>query len=746
VIDDVVREFIVESLETFEQLDQAFVALEKNPEDREIIGKIFRAVHTVKGTGGCLGYFRLEYVSHAAENLLVKLREGEVPATQTRVSALLASVDAMRSMMTAIEQGGTDDDRIDYGELVRTLERAAEEDSGDPMTPRAPVVDLFAHQAEIPAASEHVELPRAAAPSSAGEHAPPAATAASAQPTVGDTRSPDSRLADSSVRVDVGLLDKVMNLVGELVLARNRLLQCAGSAADPALLTASQRINLITSELQEGVMKTRMQPIGSSWGKLPRLVRETSLLCQKLVRLDTEGHATELDRTLLDALRDPLTHILRNSIDHGIERPEERTARGKPPEGRILIRAYHEGGQVTVDVIDDGAGIDPERVRRKAIERGLLSPAEAARLSAREVAELIFRPGFSTAEKVTHVSGRGVGMDAVRANVESVGGTVEVLSQLGQGTTMRIKLPLTLAIIPALVVRARENLYAIPQASLIELLRLDEERQRQVSSIDGAPIYRLRGQLLPLVTLANELGEEPRPPAAVQHVVVLQTEGQRFGLIVDSVADTAEIVVKPLNKMLKGLAVYAGATVMGDGKVALILDIPGLAQRAGVLRTGAQAAARDARHARGPTAGPRAQRLLIVSDAARHPYAIPLDSVARLEEFETRQIESALGAPAVNYRGEILPIVALTDLVGGLSEALTGDTAKVIVFRTAHASIGIAIDRIEDILECELQVDTRTSRTGVRGSAIVSGRVTDILDLPTLVASRLPPMSAERAA
>ena len=711
IIDEVVREFIVESLDMLDQLDQSFVALERAPNDPELLTRIFRAVHTVKGTSGCLGYARLEHVAHAGESLLSRLRDGDFPATAERVSALLSTVDAVRSMLTAIEATGLDEDNVDYSDLVGALDAAARAES----TP---------------------------------ESDPPAAPS-SPQHARGDGSRPtgDSKLADSSVRVDVQLLDKVMNLVGELVLARNRLLQCAGTAADPTLLTTSQRINLITSELQEGVMKTRMQAIGSSWRNLPRLVRETALQCGKQVRIETEGHATELDRTLLDALRDPLTHIIRNSVDHGIEAPDVRAARGKPAEGTIRVNAYHEGGQVTVDVIDDGGGIDHERVKAKAIERGILSPSEAAKMSNHELVNLVFRPAFSTADKVSHVSGRGVGMDAVRSGVEAVGGAVEIITRVGSGTTMRVRLPLTLAIIPALFVRAGDGQYAIPQASLIELLRLDDERKKHISSINGAPVYRLRGQLLPLISLATGLGETPKPKSDVDYVLVLQSAGQRFGLIVDAVADTAEIVVKPLSKLLNGLAVYAGATVMGDGSVALIIDVAGLAGRAGVLHVGTHATAATEPAAAGQAAGGgQTQRLLIVTDAAGHPYAFPLDSVARLEEFASSRIETANGAAAVNYRGEIMLVIPLCSLVGGVSDVMSRDTVRVIVYKAPGGSVGIAVDHIKDILDVELTMNRRGSRPGLRGAAIVSGRITDVLDLGELIAYQLPGLLAEQAA
>jgi two-component system chemotaxis sensor kinase CheA len=406
---------------------------------------------------------------------------------------------------------------------------------------------------------------------------------------VAEPPSPPAEVAqvETSIRVDVALLDKLMNLVGELVLARNQIIQFTGAHSDATFLGAAQQLNLITTELQEGVMKTRMQPIGNIWHKFPRVVRDLARSCDKRVELVMEGESTELDKTLIEAIKDPLTHLVRNSVDHGIESPDRRAAAGKPPVGRLLLRAYHEGGQVNVEVIDDGGGLDAEKIRDKAIERGIISADQASRMGEREMLRLIFLPGFSTAAKVTNVSGRGVGMDVVRTNIERIGGTIDLHGKRGVGTTIKIKIPLTLAIIPALVVASGENRYAIPQASLVELVHLEGERARDgVELLYGVPVYRLRGKLLTLVYLADALQDTAPPATNVTDevsIVVLQADDRQFGLVVQAVHDTEEIVVKPLGKHLKGTPVFAGATIMGDGRVALILDILGLAKHTRVL-------------------------------------------------------------------------------------------------------------------------------------------------------------------
>src|SRR5579864_4796331 len=398
--------------------------------------------------------------------------------------------------------------------------------------------------------------------------------------------------SDSTIRVDVGQLDRLMNRVGELVLLRNQIVQYTNSTEDSELLATSQRLNLLTTELQEGVMKTRMQPIGNIWSKFPRTVRDVALGCGKQVRIEMEGKETELDKTIIEAIKDPLTHIVRNSVDHGIESPEARTAAGKNPEGRLFLRAFHEGGQVNIEITDDGAGLDFEKIRNKAIQKGMISADQAARMTEREITNLIWLPGFSTADKVTNVSGRGVGMDVVKTNIEKIGGTVDVQSKLGKGSTVRMKIPLTLAIIPALIVTTAGDRYAIPQVSLLELVRLEGEQARKgLELVNGAPVYRLRGKLLPLVYLKRELRADtqeqgvasPKTESQSVNIVVLRADDRAFGLIVDEINDTEEIVVKPLSKQLKSINTYAGATIMGDGRVALILDVLGLAQRANVV-------------------------------------------------------------------------------------------------------------------------------------------------------------------
>jgi two-component system chemotaxis sensor kinase CheA len=456
------------------------------------------------------------------------------------------------------------------------------------------------------------------------------------------------------------------------------------------------------------------------------------------VRIEMEGEDTELDKTIIEAIKDPLTHIVRNSVDHGIETPEQRAAAGKPEEGRLFLRAFHEGGQVNIEVTDDGAGIDLERVRARAVERNLLSAEQAARMGEREVANLIFLPGFSTAAAVTNISGRGVGMDVVKTSVEKIGGTVDLQPRLGQGTTLRIRIPLTLAIIPALIVVTDGDRYAIPQVNLLELVRLEGEQARTaVEQIHDTKVYRLRGNLLPLVDLRHELGLGTRPEGEdeVMNIVVLQAEDRQFGLVVEGVTDTEEIVVKPLGRQLKGIPTFAGATIMGDGRLALILDVLGLAQRARVVSEGRERAAVSAVSST-DAYDDSTQSLVVLRVGKDGRVALPLSRVARLEEFERSRVERGSGLDVVQYRGEILPLVDVARALGTAPADEPPSLLQVVVHTEGGRSVGLVVDEIVDIVEEHVEVGAIAGRRGLLGSAVVQGRVTDLLDVPAVVAAQ----------
>jgi two-component system chemotaxis sensor kinase CheA len=561
----------------------------------------------------------------------------------------------------------------------------------------------------------------------------------------------------------VGLLDKLMTLVGELVLARNQIMQFSTSQEDAGFLGTVQRLNLLTTELQASVMKTRMQPIGNVWGKFPRIVRDLAVACGKQVRFEMEGQETELDKTIIESIRDPLTHMVRNAVDHGIEPPHARTASGKSSEGRLSLHAFHEGGKVIIELSDDGGGIDPQRVRDKAIRSKVITPEQAGGMSERELIHLIFLPGFSTADKVTHFSGRGVGMDVVRTNIEKIGGSVDVESRLGRGTTVKMRIPLTLAIIPALTVAGGGERYCIPQVNLLELVRLDgEQAQRGVERIHGAPVYRLRGNLLPLVYLDQQLQTESARPANGEiNIVVLQADDRQFGLVVDAIHDTEEIVVKPLQKQIKGIAAFAGATIMGDGRVALILDVVGLAQRANVVsETRGRVMGEKAPGAADESAVNR-QTLLLFATTDGGRMAIPLDLVARLEEFPRSALERVGNRAVVQYRGEILPLLDVSRELRRLTRAARAnpgangrakahhghesETTQVVVSAGEGARVGLVVGSILDIVDEEIAVRSRANRPGVLYTAVVQGRVTEFLDVDGLIRVAAPEFARETA-
>lgn len=700
---EVIKEFLIESSENLGRMDREIVELERNPGSPELLSSIFRTIHTIKGTCGFLGFGNLESIAHLAENILSQLRNRERDLQPSLASLILETIDVIRRILAQIEATGSDNQNTHE--------------------------DLRARLAAALSAAEVRQAPQRAA--------------AQAQVSVADNPSSKGPAAsDSSIRVDVGLLDKLMNLVGELVLARNQILQFNAQQDVGTLNSASQRLNLITTELQEGVMKTRMQPIGVVWNKLPRLVRDLSVNLGKQVRLHMEGVATELDKTIIEAIKDPLTHIVRNCCDHGIETPPVRTAKGKSAAGTIELRAFHEGGQVNIEISDDGAGIDIAGLKEKAVQRGVLRAEQAQRMTDREALNLIFAAGVTTAAAVTSISGRGVGMDVVKTNIEKIGGIVDVTSQPGAGTTIRLKIPLTLAIIPGLIVLAGERRSAprklaaeserflIPQVSLLELIRLDgAAAEHHVERIHGTPVYRRRGRLLPIVYLNEVLGLGSAGESSVSNIVVLQAEEKQFGLVVDGIADTQEIVVKPLGKQFKGMNCYAGATILGDGKVALILDVLGIGQRAGVL-TDVTEESNGGEHS-GAALHNERQAFLLFSAGMREMLAVPLALVARLEEFPQSRIERSGTGQVVQYRGRILPLVSLGAILDPDSpgSAAQQDPVQVIVFDQGEHSVGVLVDHILDIAEEQVTVRQASARKGTLGSAVIGRRVVDLVDV-----------------
>ena len=748
-----VAEFLVESYENLDRLDQDLVTLESDPRDKDTISSIFRTIHTIKGTCGFLGFEKLESVAHVGENLLSKLRDGVLIINPEITNSLLSTVDAVREMLAAIEANNSEGEGDgDYSALIAQLavltngEQIVSKVIEDPVKGIAPiqvgessfvfskkVVPTTAISNDIPSETENIEA-------IVQEVVPPIHTSESPGKEPADKEKVSSSLSDANIRVDVGLLDKLMNLVGELVLARNQILQYTTSHTDSSFVAASQRLNLITSELQEGVMKTRMQPIGNVWSKFPRVVRDLSLSVGKQIQIEFEGRETELDRTIIESIKDPLTHLVRNSVDHGIESPEGRLAAGKPKDGRLILRAYHEGGHVNIEIADDGSGIDPEKIKQSALKKGLYRSEQLEKMSERELINLIFSPGFSTAEKITNVSGRGVGMDVVKTNIEKIGGTIDIQSTVGEGTTFKIKIPLTLAIIPALVVAAGGQRYAIPQVALVELVRLEKAQAKiDLDSVYGAPVCRLRGNLLPLVNLCELMDiKSPRADDDAVNIVVLQADERQFGLVVDNVIDTEEIVVKPLGKQVKAVDIYAGATIMGDGHVALILDVTGIAQRSSVISEVRDRKMSEMAHGNHESNKVERQTLLLLGVGDNYRAAVPLSSVDRLEEFPIEALEWAGDNQVVQYRDSIMPLLWLSSSIGvSPSQGPEPESIQVVVHSAHGRRVGVVVDSILDIVNVPMNLEKCSTKNQVLGSIVINEKVTDVVNIDEIVGSAL---------
>ena len=705
-------------------MERCLTDLEERPEDAGLIGEIFRSVHTIKGTTGFLGFKRLEKLAHAGENLLGLLREGKLTADRPTITGLLQLLDGLRSILKTIEAEGGEGDGAD-GALIGWLEelqspafanakQPARSQAGAPPPSAPPAATL------PPAAPAQSVMPEQAA-------APVSKPVVEADSDPARPRAAGGSAVESSLRVDVTLLNRMMNLVGELVLTRNQVLQA--TAADPNLTILSRRLDMVTADLRESVMKARMQPVSNIFSKMPRIVRDLSQSLGRRVRLQVEGQDTELDKSLLEAIKDPLTHAVRNSLDHGIEPPDVRQAAGKDPEGTLKLRAAQEGSHVIIEVSDDGAGISVEKIRQKAIERGLITVERAAHQSERELLQLIFLPGFSTAAAVTNVSGRGVGMDVVRTNVEKIGGKVEIDSRVGKGTTLRLRIPLTLAIIPALIVRSVNQSFALPQGALSELVHIPpEQAAASIEWIEDSPLYRLRGKLLPLVFLDRLLmpgGLHKLSTERDNFIAVLDADGRRFGLVVDGLADPEEIVVKPLSSVLKTIGIYSGATVLGNADLALILDPGAIALKAGVNLSAEEEAAHGAERQDEAEEHNSLDYLLV--EAAGRQAAVPLANVLRVEQLPVSRIEYIGYRPVLNFEGQLLPV---EDSGGVLAAAQDNPNTQIIVVvcREGNRQVGIAVSHVLDVAGGGDLFEAGTSNPA-GGVTLLKERVTGVVDL-----------------
>ena len=705
-MDDLLADFLTETHEGLSAVDEALLRLERAPDDAPTLAEIFRQVHTIKGTCGFLGLSRLEKVGHAAETMLGLYRDGTLTVTPEGITLIFTAVDAIRKIVVGLEQNGQEPEGDDAA-VIAALDAAAR---GEPLAVPA---------MQQPKAASPAEAPPAAAPVSAVPPPRPTESVAEAGPA-------ESVAAQQTIRVSVEVLEDLMTLVSELVLTRNQLLQLARASSDSQLSVPLQRLSHITSELQEGVMKTRMQPIGNAWAKLPRLVRDLANELGKKIELDMRGAETELDRQVLELIKDPLTHMVRNSGDHGLENPAERRAAGKPDTGRILLNAYHQGGHIIIEIGDDGRGLPVEKIRAKALSQGLATEAELAQMNEHDVLRFIFRPGFSTAQQITSVSGRGVGMDVVKTNIERIGGTIELRSKEGRGSTFTIKIPLTLAIVSALIVQAGGERFAIPQIGVVELVRVGDEHEgsARIEMIKDAPVLRLRDRLLPLVSLSALLQlREPTGAALTGYVVVMQVGTNVFGIVVDRVFDTEEIVVKPVAPILRHITMFSGNTILGDGSVIMILDPNGVARGAGINAEG-RAEDQQAIVVNGGIHSDSSTSLLLFRAGDQTPKAVPLGLVARLEDIPVERIEMSGGTPVVQYRGQLMPMVPIS----GHWEAPESGRQAVLVFTEGTRSMGLMVDEILDVVQEPLLIQPGSDRLGYLGSAVIAERVTDVID------------------
>jgi two-component system chemotaxis sensor kinase CheA len=869
-MDDLLSEFLTETSENLAVIDVELVKFEQDPQDDQILGNIFRLVHTIKGTCGFLGLPRLESVAHAGENILGKFRDGELPVTPEAVTLILKCIDTIRDLLGQLEETGEEPEGDD-SETIAELNAMANGESGavasapeareaiDLEAPSDPVVAESAPADEsdapptnefgapiaqelldevteaeasgVQAASDEEmsgEDGAGAPPPSSNEFGAPIAqelldeveqaeAAGIAAATESEMRAEmeteresessgqaeipksvqeaidsnvpaktkaaapekkvakESSVAASSIRVNVDVLEDLMTLVSELVLTRNQLLQMVRGMDDSEFTVPLQRLSHITSDLQEGVMKTRMQPIGNAWAKLPRIVRDLSVESGKKIDLVMQGAETELDRQVLELIKDPLTHMVRNSADHGLEGPEGRAEAGKPEKGRIVLKAYHQGGHIIIEIVDDGRGLNMDRIRKKCIDNGIVSEAELEGLSDQQIQQFIFAAGFSTAEKVTSVSGRGVGMDVVRTNIEKIGGTVELKSIEGTGTTFTIKIPLTLAIVSALIVACCDERFAIPQISVLELVRASKDSENAIERINDSPVLRLRNRLLPLISLrdllklsdeseieqlllsssspvaedgaadsletseeedvvldaeSGDTEETPASEAAPEEVsdedelfiVVTQIGNSTFGIIVDRVFDTEEIVVKPVSPILRDIPFYSGNTILGDGSVIMILDPNGIAAAAGQLDS-VDATDSDVDESQF-SAGDQKTSLLVFRAGGEELKAVPLALIARLEEIDMAMAETSHGSVMVQYRGHLVPLIPCHDG----HEWKDSGRQPILVFTDQERSMGLVVDEIVDIVEDNLKIELAADVSGLIGSAVVAGKATDIID------------------
>jgi two-component system chemotaxis sensor kinase CheA len=735
-LSEVIGDFVAESREHLADIESELLAIEESGAsvDLDLVNRVFRAIHSVKGTSGFLGLTVIGVLSHALENVLDLIRKEKLVPNSAIVEVLLRAADTLRSMIEDVHHSND----VDVSDHLVRLEAVA---AG---------VDLTALPAPASASAQTAPSRGIVEPvATATPHAPEPSPARSAS-----DRKHEPQRGETSIRVPVGVLDRLMNLAGELVLSRNQLLQAIGSQNTAGVEKVGGRVNQVTTELQEAIMQTRMQPVANVFAKFPRVVRDLAQKLGKKCDLTIEGREVELDKSVIEAITDPLTHLVRNSIDHGIEMPKEREAAGKDATGKVVLRAFHQGGKVNIVIADDGRGIDPAKLRSKAVERGLITKEQASVIGDRDAVALIFMPGFSTATNVTDVSGRGVGMDVVRTNLEKIGGTVEVDSVVGRGTTMTIKIPLTLAILAAMVVQCGGTRYAIPQANIRELVRVRAaESKERIATMNGCETLRLRGGLLPIVRLQKVLDLEPRaesgavlqPTSPTQTILVVDSGAFYYGIVVESELDAEEIVVKPLGRHFDDRPEFAGATILGDGTVALILDIAGIASTIQLRarddeeidRAAGTGVAADRR-----ADGAERMTLVLFRNDPSETFALPMSLVRRIERVKATDLRTVGERIVYDCRGKALPVVRLEGCVRAKSPP-EQSRWYVMVFKVRDREVGMLVAQILDIRDFDVVIDAETvAERGVLGSFQLDGEVTRLLDVPVLTGALAPSTSA----
>ncbi|MEZ0154880.1 MAG: chemotaxis protein CheW [Candidatus Reddybacter sp.] len=791
--EEVLQLFVEESREHLAGIEDDLLAMEAmDGLDEDLVNRVFRTLHTIKGGAGFFDLINLQNLAHSMENILDLIRKDELQTTKMIVSSLLAGADTVASMVDNLEASND----YDISEHLSVFDGVLKGDVAPEATVVAPSEAAEVNEAEEqeappeePADTEQVvaegvapvaeQEPTAPEPAKSTPAAPVApvtkAVAEAPKSATPDAKATPAKTAtttgDQSIRVHLSLLDRLMELAGELVLTRNSLIQSV-ETGDPALLQpAAKKVDAITSQLQRAIMSTRMQTIDIVFSKFRRIVRDLSGQLGKQINLEILGEDVELDKTIIEALGDPLTHLVRNSIDHGLETPAQRKAAGKPPFGQLRLHAFHEAGQVVIEVSDNGAGIDPKRIASKAIEKGMVSEEEIARMNEKDIVRLIFQPGFSTAEEVTDISGRGVGMDVVRQNLAKVGGVADIESVLGSGTTIRVKLPLTLAIIPSVLVGISTENFAIPQVNVVEMVGIaPDEIKTRIQHVGGVAMLRLRGDLLPLIELSDFFGitqtyndvdtgsvrEERRDRLADRrenedpdettnnlrggverresadssvNIVIVAAGAFKYGIRVDELHESAEIVVKPLGMHFRGSNEFSGATILGDGTVALILDVDGVRRLSGASesqQTESDMRGRDSEEAHDVDSC----SILIIQHAEDEVYAVPLQLVARIERFSTSDLQDVGDRKAISYRGGILPLISLEGIVSSQPLDVSTNEFYVIVYTVGNEEIGLMASDIRDIVDYKDTIDNRThKRAGIAGSMIVNGEILQFLDL-----------------